>query len=636
MKLTFIVSALFPRNAALQVPAAPPKHRIRPGAMTMFIVAAYANACAAGATASARSASPAAWHVGPVPEVRAICHAGDSLWVGTNAGVIVADIRDPSRRLVIPAGAQLPSNSVRAIASRGDSVWVSTDAGVSLFSGGKVTVWSARSARPRASLPLRSVQGIAFGNRGEVLLATRGGGVGVLTRTKNFAITTRDSLIDQNVYDILERAGRPRLYACGAGLCAQVDDSTMVSFQAGAGFPRGEARQVVGDDRTAYVRIAHRGIFRFDGKRATALAAPPGISFLDATSISLGADHALWVAGPGWIRVMRANKWQTAQAPSLDWRVIVADGAGAFAGSSDGVVVALNRGAGFKLELRDGLPDPAVTSLATDGRESAWFVSGGNILAANASTHTVSVEKSPIDPGAVGFSPNGVLMAAGRWTVSRKDASGWIDMTPPLGDADPAFSSVFMDNQNRLWVGARNGALYRYDGEIWIRYEQPRTTAVAVRDTRAYPACDWALVGAFPMRGHGGTWTRFADWDSTSSAVDIAQSPAGEWFAATKNRLLRYDAARDAWQTIGVAGGARESSLETPGDITAIVFDSEGRLFIGTSDGFGCLVQGRAHWWNASDGIGGERVSDLAADASTLWVGYSADGFSAFPLAGLR
>jgi hypothetical protein len=40
------------------------------------------------------------------------------------------------------------------------------------------------------------------------------------------------------------------------------------------------------------------------------------------------------------------------------------------------------------------------------------------------------------------------------------------------------------------------------------------------------------------------------------------------------------------------------------------------------------VAQGRLRWWNVVDGIGGERVTDLAVDAHTLWVGFGEDGFS--------
>ena len=281
---------------------------------TGFVVAAttIVAACGAAVAFAGDAGRDDTWHVGPVPEVRAICHASDSLWVGTNDGVFVFDIRDPARRSHIGAGPQLASNSVRAIASKGDSVWVATDTGLSLFRGGNTRVFTARESRSAGTAPLRFIQHIALGHHGEVLLATRRGGVGVLTRTGGFAITRRDSLIDDDVFSILERAGRPRLYGCGAGLCAQVDDTTMVSFQAGAGLPRGEVRQVVGDLPTAYVRISRRGIFRFDGKHATPVDAPKGVSLGDATSMALGADHAFWVAGPGWVFVRRDGKWKRA------------------------------------------------------------------------------------------------------------------------------------------------------------------------------------------------------------------------------------------------------------------------------------------------------------------------------------
>jgi ligand-binding sensor domain-containing protein len=87
---------------------------------------------------------------------------------------------------------------------------------------------------------------------------------------------------------------------------------------------------------------------------------------------------------------------------------------------------------------------------------------------------------------------------------------------------------------------------------------------------------------------------------------------------------------------VSPAGTLAKARWDTPGDVTSIAFDAAGRLFIGTEDGFGCLTQGHLKWWSARDGIGGERVNDLATDATTLWVGYGEDGFSAVPLADLR
>jgi ligand-binding sensor domain-containing protein len=629
MKTTRILSS--PAIRAATPASRGGKHRTRLAPVATAIV------LAAGAAAAAEPELPGAWHVGPTPEVRAVCHAGDSLWVGTGAGVFIFDIRNPSRRAHIGAGRELASSSVRAIAARGDSVWVGTDTGLTLFRGGTATVFSPRTpgkpGEARLAYPVRYIHHIAFGSGGEVLLSTRRGGVGVLSAAGGYAITRRDSLVGDDVFGVLEREGRPRLYACAAGLCAQVDDTTFVSFQAGAGLPRGEVRQVVGDARTAFVRIARRGIYQFDGKQATPITAPPGATFADATSISFGADGALWVAGPGFIFVRRDGRWKRVETPEdsgASWRVIEADGSGAFAGSAGGVVRALDRGTDFRVTLGDGLPAPAVSSLRPDGRGGAWFVSGGRVLSADPSRRRLAVENSPPDAEAVDFSPQTGLLVASRWTVSRKDPAGWTDLRPDVAENDPAFSAVHVDADHVIWVGARSGALYRYDGEIWLRYARPLAPSVSVRDARAYPADEWAVLGSAVMQNSSGSWSPSAGWAATDAVVDVAVSPAGEWVAATKDRLYRYDALRGRWD----AGPRIAAASMVP--FTAVTFDPGGRLFIGTTDGFGCVSRGGEQWWNVTDGIGGEHVNDLMADATMLWVGYANDGLSVIPLAGLR
>jgi ligand-binding sensor domain-containing protein len=196
---------------------------------------------------------------------------------------------------------------------------------------------------------------------------------------------------------------------------------------------------------------------------------------------------------------------------------------------------------------------------------------------------------------------------------------------------------VFADGGSEIWVGSRSGALYRFDGDIWMRYARPRAVATSIRDARAFAREDWALLGAAPMRSVDGSWVAFAGWDSTTAVVDVAVSPSGEWFAATNDRLLRYDTKRDAWQSASDGKVTPSRSAASTGPvITSIAFDAAGRLFIGTTDGFGCMASGKVRWWNVTDGIGGERVNDLATDESALWIGYGDDGLSVIPLAVLR
>jgi hypothetical protein len=157
------------------------------------------------------------------------------------------------------------------------------------------------------------------GVNGDVLLATAGRGVGVITKNGGYAITRRDSLLEDKVFAIADRADGTRYFATAVGLCAQMNDTSFVSFQAGSGIPRGEVRAVVAGERNAfYLLIANHGVFRFDGMRAVPVAAPKGMRFRDANAISFGSDGTLWVAGTGWVYARRRDKWTQAPIAAAD------------------------------------------------------------------------------------------------------------------------------------------------------------------------------------------------------------------------------------------------------------------------------------------------------------------------------
>jgi ligand-binding sensor domain-containing protein len=317
--------------------------------------------------------------------------------------------------------------------------------------------------------------------------------------------------------------------------------------------------------------------------------------------------------------------------------VVVADGGGAFVGSSDGVVLALDRGAPFLARLGAGLPARRVVSIRPDGRGSAWLVSGGRVIHADARSSRVSVENSPLDAQAVEYSPDGVVVAAGRWTVSRRDAGGWTDLKPSVTEIDPSFASVSVDADGVMWVGARSGSLYRFDGEIWMRYVRARSAGPAVGHLAGYRDGSWALLAGIPAFDSGGAWTAFAGWDSSTVIVDLAQGPRGEWVAATRAGLFRFDADRHAWRSasaMDILGGTNAALKEWGPShrVTALAFDATGSLWVGTEGGIEWVGPRGMGRLSARDGLGGESVTDLALDSSYLWVGFARDGLSVIPL----
>lgn len=584
------------------------------------------------------------WNVSPVPEVRAICHAGDSLFVGTSAGVFVLDIRNGALVDHITAGPRLPSASVRSIAARHDSVFVGTDAGLALLVGGAASVWTPRSPGKLGAVPLARIRDVSFAANGDWLLCTGGGGVGVVTRAGGYSITRRDSLLADNVCGVMDRPGGARWFATSAGLCSRVNDTTLVSFQAGAGIPRGEVRQMVGNDRVVYLLIAGRGVFRFDGKNANALE-PRDVPLRDALGISYGADGSLWAIGPSWVAVSRDGAWKRVSIPAIDaretWRVVVADGAGAFVGSSRGVVRAIGRGGEFRVQLSGSLPSTRVESICTDGTGAAWFVCAGYAAHADARTQQLRVDASDLAAESIAIENSGAVFLAGRWTVRRLEGGVWTDIRPDVPEHDPAFTLVRAGERDGMWVGTRAGSLYRYDGMIWLRVARADDgiDAGSVLDAFLVHGDVWARLDGNSAVMHSGHWRRPDGVDSTTVIVDVACSPAGDWIAVSPKALFRMDPDLLRWDRVTfreAVGGKKAKDDAVSGSLTAAAFDATGRLFLGTTGGLGWVDRDGMHWLGPEAGIAGTEVTDLATDDHYLWIGFAQEGLSVVPLEAAR
>jgi ligand-binding sensor domain-containing protein len=538
---------------------------------------------------------------------------------------------------------------VRAIAAKGDSVFVGTDMGLALFRRDRTTgaiettVFTPAAPGPLKAVPLTRIVGLGVGQNGDVLLATSGRGVGVVTPKGGYAITRRDSLLDDKVFGVADRADGRRYFATSVGLCAQIDDTTFVGFQAGAGIPRGEVRAVVPGERNAfYLLVANHGVFRFDGMHAVEVQSPKGVSLRTASSISVGSDGALWAVGDGWVFVRRGGKWTRPTLPAQDanvrWRVVVADGAGAFAGSNDGRVLAIGRGGTFRVQLPAGLPAPRVASLVPDGTGAAWCLSDGQLIRANAETRGFSIEESPRDVSSIAISPSGEVWTAGRWTVRRREGGAWIDVKPDVVETDPAYTALVVDDMG-TWVGTRTGELYRYDGELWLRLARSSsTTRGPIDEIGAAGDGAWALTGGRPARCVDGGWRRYAGVDSGATVVDLARGPGGVWVVATEKRVLVFDPAAGAWRDAPVRewkSAGKEGLGPLRGRIRAVAFDARGQLVLGTTEGVGLCGPSGIRWLTAADGIGGGGVADVAVDGERLWVAFAEDGVSVFSTRGL-
>jgi hypothetical protein len=238
-------------------------------------------------------------HFGNNSDIRTLYRTGSELWVGTNGGLLLVDLDTGEITKRYIAGPSLAGNSIRSIHEWGGRIYVGGDEGLTRFERDSEGGYTGKDV-----YGVRDVRNIAFRQDGTAYVSTYGHGVGKVSRSRTRWITRADSLLDNKVFAVSTVGESDIYFATSLGLCAFLD-SAWVSFQAGAGLPRGEVRDLVRarspsdskDGPTFYVLIAGRGVFRFSGRRGRRILSRQTFDENDVAAIALGADEILWACG---------------------------------------------------------------------------------------------------------------------------------------------------------------------------------------------------------------------------------------------------------------------------------------------------------------------------------------------------
>lgn len=581
-------------------------------------------------------------HVSANRDIRALLRVGDTLWVATSGGLTLYDLAADRVGRRIVAGPTLPSNSVRTLELRSDSIFVGTDGGLAIFHGDATTVLTPSSPGKYRPIRFANIRSIDFGRDGSWYLGTYGAGLGVSCPDSNFTLTRKDSLLDDKVFGVCEMDDSTFYFATAMGMCAH-RDGAWVGFQAGAGIPRGEVRQLqVGPEDRLYLRVGDTGIYRFNGNSATRLS-QPGIFPEDGiAAFTIDARDNLWACGRyGGIAVYGGGRWKPATSdPEVDgekWRCAYADDhGGVFFGSADGLIVAVEDNVLHKIRLPGELWSGNVHSIVSDGSGGLFMVNGGYVVRVN-SSGAIEREPAPSPVADLAIAPDGALWAATRWGVVRRDEKGYSELPVDIIVADPAFTVIAFDGRGRLWLGNQDGSLYRYDGTMWMRmadrhevFDSPLTAL-----TGTSGAGVWAFGERQSARYTGERWVTYGDTLFGGRAVvDVVRRPGG-LVAATASDLWVLEDSRGMWEALrredgsplGI-GSRRLSSLAT---------DESAFIYVGASNGIGILGRSEIRWIGQDAGIGGRGVADLFIEPGRyLWVGFASDGLTGIPLSELE
>ncbi len=571
-------------------------------------------------------------HLGNNSEIQAIYRHGDSLWIGTNGGLLIYDLIDGEFTAKYLIGPRLPSNSIYAITGRGDTVLVGTDRGLSVFTEKGVYHYEA-SLNPS----LRDIRSIDFGPAGEICYGTRGHGAGIMQGDTIFVVTRIDSLLDDSVFGVIKMDDTTYYYATALGLCA-FRDSLWVSFRAGAGLPKGEVRDLLlTEDFAMYALIPSKGVYYFDGVRGRRISPRGLFPYDEIAAIELDSEQALWAAGSyGRISRYRYGQWieigETDEEIETErWRCAYADDSGViYFGSANGLIVWIREGEILKERIPSALPSNAALAAIEDSAGCRYVAVGSQLLSLPSEATSFELEAMVGPVLAMAISPSGELWCSNRWGVFRKDGRRFIEVPLDIRGETHVISSMVFEPNGYLWAGTDRGEVLKFDGRTWLRLgESDELTGGPIdRILRVGSGRVWALSQRSGISGFDGRrWEKFPlSWFNEQPLSDAAVDSAGRLFVAGWKGVWRYD--RDSgWNLLELP------PIGTDVNLTRIRFDHMGRTYVGTSEGLWLIGAGSVQYIQPQDGFEGRDVSVILLDSEGLiWIGFRKDGLSLIPM----
>jgi ligand-binding sensor domain-containing protein len=389
-----------------------------------------------------------------------------------------------------------------------------------------------------------------------------------------------------------------------------------------------------------YLLVGVGGVYRFNGSRATNISPHDVLPGDDIADMTIDSRGVIWAAGRfGGIAVYQGGNWRRIVENDLEvnearWRCVSAAGEDVFFGSADGLVASVRDNVLDTFHLPQQLPSGAVHSFV-EVEDGVYCLSGSQVVRIDIGGDGIVRESSPAGVVALAADPGGVVWAVGRWGIYQRAASGFGEFRHDIAAVEPLFTAVDFDGEGRLWTATRTGAVYRYDGELWMRMGDARETAcVGIEGLYAGDGRVWVYSRERLAHYDTGEWTSFPSDSLGGPIVDLALSPRGAVVAATPSRLWLYRQDNADWQAVTV--DAEDFVAPPSRRIQAVAFDDSGSVYLGTEQGLAVIDALGVRWIGPREGIGGEAVIDVfVEDARYLWLGFRSDGFTRIPLESL-
>ncbi len=308
-------------------------------------------------------------HEGSAPDVvRAACQgSGGKLWVGGEEPILYSQNGSGFDSLPLRS---IPSDAaVRAIACSGDSIWVGTTAGLVQVKGATQRLYTERDG-----LVDDGVLSLHEGRDGSLWVGTRSG----FSRLRNGEFESflpQDGLSQSSVYSVYEDREGSLWVGTKHGL-NQFLDGRAVPYTVNEGLPSNAAGPLFQDSGGGiWVGTLDAGLARFNGRRFAVQGVHQGLASDTVLSLADAGGGAVWVGTARGLNLLRKGRvagvfTRQSGLPSNEVRALYRDSAGSlWVGTSAGIAM-FNDG---KFTIPKGGPSDPIIALGADREGRTLF-----------------------------------------------------------------------------------------------------------------------------------------------------------------------------------------------------------------------------------------------------------------------
>lgn len=494
--------------------------------------------------------------------------------------------------------------------------------------------WVVRSWRTADGLPQNTVNALLQTRDGFLWIGTSGGlarfdGV----RFQKFGL--QDGLRSVRISALVEdRDGRLWIGTTGGGI-SYWDRGRFHSFGADEGFPAGGDVVSLAADRDGSVWVGtESGLVKWSNNAFTAIGPTQSLPREQIRALLYDSRGTLWVSViPGGIFYGQGSQFvRVEETASINGDVysLAEDREGAiWAGAGNGRLWRGRAGHWQRFGSENGLPATSFTALAPGADGTLWIVTSehglycarnetfapaGESELSNRAVNSVTTDRD----GSVWVGTN----TNGLHRFSHRLLQYW-DTNAELGSAAP--QAIAEDPSGVWWLGAASRGIFRL---LEGHFSSVEDSAISATTHHIYSAITtgdgtvWEAGEGCLYRFHAGQPTKtYFDAPVRGEAIR-ALCADGEtlWLGTYYSTLLKCDAS-------GVQVVAPRGSFL--GNITSIVLEAPGVLWVGSSGGLHRWENGKIRSWGTKDGLLTASVRSLYRDPDgTLWVGTWGGGLS--------